>query len=66
MTLLRELHRLGLGATLHLGVRPGGRAVQAHAWVQIGDDVVNDDPAVVATYLPLTTSRAEQLRAHFA
>jgi hypothetical protein len=58
MTLLRELHRVGLGATLHLGVRPGSGAVEAHAWVQIGDEVVNDDPAVVATYVPLSTSRA--------
>jgi hypothetical protein len=66
MTLLRELHRLGLGADLQLGVRQGGGGVEAHAWVQVGDEVVNDDPAVVATYLPLSTSRAERLQAHFA
>ena len=65
VTLLRELHRRGMGATMHIGVRQGKDAVEAHAWVQIADEVVNDDPEVVATYTRLSTSRAEQLQANF-
>ena len=66
VTLIRELHRRQLGATMHIGVRQGEDGVQAHAWVQIADEVVNDDPDVVATYVQLSTSRAEQLQANFA
>jgi hypothetical protein len=43
---------------LHIGVRPGGPAFEAHAWVQVGEDVLNDDPAVTETYLPLPLDRA--------
>ena len=50
LTLLRELDRLGLEATLVIGVRNGSRKFSAHAWVQVRDVVVNDDPAVIDTY----------------
>jgi hypothetical protein len=65
VTLIRELHRRQMGATMHIGVRQGDDAVEAHAWVQIADEVVNDEPDVVATYVRLSTSRAEQLQAKF-
>lgn len=65
VTLLRELHRRRMGATLHIGVRRGEQEMQAHAWIEVAGEVVNDDPDVVATYAPLSTSRAEQFRAAF-
>ena len=65
VTLLRELHRRQLGATVHIGVRRGEQEMQAHAWVEVAGEVVNDDPDVVGTYVPLSTSRAEEFRAAF-
>lgn len=59
LTLSRELHRLGIDGTVHLGVRRRAGAVEAHAWVQIGDAVVNDDPAEVATYSALAAGELE-------
>jgi Transglutaminase-like superfamily len=60
MTLVRELHRLGLASTLHIGVRRAGR-IEAHAWVQVGDVVVNDDAEEVATYTDLAPGESERL-----
>jgi hypothetical protein len=60
MTLVRELHRLGLASTLHIGVRRAGR-IEAHAWVQVGDVVVNDDAEEVATYSDLASGESERL-----
>lgn len=50
MTLLRELGRQGLTATVHIGVRTVDDRVEAHAWVQAGEEIINDDPALIATY----------------
>ncbi|CAN5883696.1 hypothetical protein BH23ACT2_BH23ACT2_24780 [soil metagenome] len=61
LTLSRELHRLGLGGTIHLGVRELGGRVEAHAWVQVGDEVVNDDRGVVGGYTPLAAGELERL-----
>ncbi|MGY1812840.1 lasso peptide biosynthesis B2 protein [Blastococcus sp. SYSU D00820] len=60
VTLLRELDRCGLGATLHIGVRRGPAGVEAHAWVQAGDTVLNDDAAAVADYVQLSVGDAER------
>lgn len=65
MTLLRELRRHHMGATLHIGVRQGQNGVEAHAWVQIGDRIINDDPEIVGTYVPLSVGDAERLHARF-
>jgi Transglutaminase-like superfamily len=65
VTLLRELRRRGLGATMHIGVRKTENKVEAHAWVEVAGEVVNDDPDVVGTYVPLSTSEAEQFRSRF-
>jgi hypothetical protein len=50
MTLMRELGRQGLVATVHIGVRTVADRVEAHAWVQAGEEIINDDPALIATY----------------
>jgi Transglutaminase-like superfamily len=60
VVLLRELGRQGLGATLHIGVRRGPGGMQAHAWVQVGDEVINDDPDVVRNFSRLLAGDAER------
>lgn len=61
VTLVRELHRLGLAGAIHIGVRNAGDRVEAHAWVQVGDVVVNDDPAVTGTYVELAAGELERV-----
>lgn len=61
VTLLRELHRLGLAATMHIGVRKPGDDVEAHAWVQVGEVVVNDAPEVTDGYVELASGDLERL-----
>lgn len=61
VTLIRELNRLGLGGTLHVGVRKVDGKVEAHAWVQAGELVVNDDPTLTDTYTELAAGELEQL-----
>jgi hypothetical protein len=60
VTLLRAMHREELGATLHIGVRHGANGIEAHAWVQAGQHVVNDDPGLVAGYVQLSVGEAER------
>jgi hypothetical protein len=64
--LLRELSRCGLGADLHIGVRQGPGGIEAHAWIQVADVVLNDDPQLIRTYVPLTLGDAERLGLRFA
>ena len=59
LTLARELDRLGLARTVHVGVRNVDGHVEAHAWVQAGDVVVNDDPEVTETYVELARGELE-------
>jgi hypothetical protein len=66
VTLLRELHRCRMGATLHIGVRNGKSGVEAHAWVEVADEVVNDDPDIIRTYARLPMNRAEQFQGNFS
>jgi len=62
VVLQRELDRLDLASSLHIGLRRGAAGPEAHAWVQVGDAVVNDDPAVTSTYAQLAASKElEQL-----
>ena len=63
--LIRELERLGLASTVHIGVRRTADHVEAHAWVQVGEIVINDDPVLVSTYAELAAGEADQLLAHF-
>ena len=60
VTLLRELHRLDLAATMHIGVRGGGDRVEAHAWVQAGDEVINDSAEVTTGYAELAHGDLER------
>jgi hypothetical protein len=61
LTLSRELHRLGVAGTMHVGVRRPAGTVEAHAWVQVGEAVVNDDPAEIATYAELAAGELERV-----
>lgn len=61
LTLARELDRLDLAGTVHVGVREADGRVEAHAWIQVGSHVVNDDPALVATYGGLAAGELERL-----
>ncbi|MDQ4145918.1 MAG: lasso peptide biosynthesis B2 protein [Actinomycetota bacterium] len=61
VTLMRELNRLGLAAAVHIGVRNVDGNVEAHAWVQAGDVVLNDDPKVTETYVELAAGELEGL-----
>jgi hypothetical protein len=61
MTLMRELNRLQLSATVHIGVRTVAEKVEAHAWVQVGDVVVNDDSDLTNTYVELAAGELETL-----
>lgn len=60
VTLLRELQRLRLEATMHIGVRHGHDGLDAHAWVQAGDVVVNDDPVLTAGYVEIAGGDLER------
>ncbi len=53
LALHRQLRRLGLPSRVRLGVRKENGELLAHAWVELGDQVVNDDSAVVSTFTPL-------------
>ena len=64
VTLLRELRRLGLDARLHIGVRKVADKIEAHAWVQAGDVVVNDDPGLTSGYVELASGELERLLPH--
>lgn len=61
ITLVRELTRLRLACDMHIGVRNVDGTVEAHAWVQTGDVVLNDDPAVTETYAELAAGDLERL-----
>jgi hypothetical protein len=50
LTLKRELSRLGLYSTIHIGVRRVADKVEAHAWLEIDDQIINDDPDLISTY----------------
>lgn len=59
--LVRELHRLGLAGSVHVGVRNVAGTVEAHAWVQSGGVVVNDDVGLTRTYVELADGDLEKL-----
>ena len=61
LTLTRELDRIGIASTLCLGVRMTEGRVEAHAWVQVGPVVVNDEPQVIARYTALVAGEFERL-----
>lgn len=53
LTLHRWLRADGLPSEIRIGVRKEDGALQAHAWVELCGQIVNDAPAVVAQFQPL-------------
>lgn len=53
LALHRWLQREGIIGALRIGVRMGDDALHAHAWIELGNQVVNDQPAAVAPFTPL-------------
>jgi len=60
VTLTRELDRLGLASAIHIGVQSIAGEVQAHAWVQAGDLVLNDSVDVADGYVVLAAGDIER------
>ena len=54
------LSRQDLQADLRIGVRKVGKAIEAHAWVEYGGEVLADDPNVSALFVPMIGSSAGQ------
>ena len=52
LTLWWLLRRRGIESQLRLGVRKGEQGFQAHAWVELAGQVVNDSADVVQQYAP--------------
>jgi transglutaminase superfamily protein len=46
------LRRQGVPAELRIGVRKSDRQLEAHAWVEVDQRVVNDTPDIAAEYPP--------------
>lgn len=55
------LRREGLPSRLRIGVRKEGAELKAHAWVELGNEVVNDYPESIAAFVPLATPDAVKL-----
>jgi hypothetical protein len=66
VTLLRELNRRGMGAALHIGVRSSAGHVEAHAWLQVGHEIINDSADVVETFARIAAGDAERLLPTFS
>lgn len=58
------LRRDRLPSVLRIGVRKEDGALQAHAWVELHGQVVNDAPAAVATFTPLAPSATPPLASY--
>jgi hypothetical protein len=61
LVLLRELRRLRVAGALHVGVRHVAVRPEAHAWIEVDGEVINDDPRLVSTYTELATGELERL-----
>ena len=48
------LRREGIPSELKIGVRKEGTELRAHAWVELGGHVINDDVDAVAGFRPLS------------
>lgn len=67
LVLHRWLRQEGLPSELRIGVLKDGQDLKAHAWVELGDQVVNDAPRAIAMFAPLTANHlnAKQSLARF-
>lgn len=61
VTLLRELDRLNIVSVLCIGVRSRASQIEAHAWLTVGAEVVNDDPELTSTYEVLAVGDIERI-----
>ena len=49
------------GAQVRVGVQLTGGRFRAHAWVEYAGEVVGDDPAAVARFVPMPDLRVAEL-----
>lgn len=49
------------GAQVRIGVQLANGRFRAHAWVEYGGEVVGDDPATVARFVPISGVRVAEL-----
>lgn len=49
------------GAQVRVGVQLSNGRFRAHAWVEYGGEVVGDDPAAVARFVPISGVRVAEL-----
>lgn len=61
LTLSRILRRRHIDARMRLGVRKETDKVAAHAWLEVADDIVNDDRDHCSEYAVLETADALRL-----
>lgn len=61
LTLWHLLRRQGVAADLRIGVRRADGAFQAHAWVEVGGAVLNDDASVHHRFSAFDALGAESL-----
>jgi len=54
VVLWRELVRLGVESDLRIGVRGAQPDPEMHAWIELGDHVVNDHPEIASQFRPFT------------
>ena len=57
LTIWWLLHRQGIPTELRIGVRKSHGRLEAHAWAEHDDQVVNDDPDIARRYSPFRTAR---------
>jgi hypothetical protein len=53
LALQRVLGRRGIAATLQIGTGRRPLLFPGHAWLEVDGTIVNDDPEIVARYVPL-------------
>jgi hypothetical protein len=56
----------GVASELRIGVRKDGGALRAHAWVEVGGQVVNDRPASIGAFTPLFSTGPDSALPHSA
>ncbi len=61
LVLHRWLQREHIPSSLRIGVRKVAGRMQAHAWVEVGDQVVSDAGARVSTFIPLSSPLSRPL-----
>ncbi|MCL4541092.1 MAG: lasso peptide biosynthesis B2 protein [Chloroflexi bacterium] len=55
------LRKEGLPSELRIGVRKGAHKLEAHAWVELSGQVINDAPTTVAAFTPMRDTQGNVL-----